>query len=124
MIQLLREGYWDNTTRRWVIPSFTPSTLAYTLSAVPSSVHSLLFQKSNGKFYLVPWNEVKNWNAVTGTPVFNPGVSATLTLAHPVSLVRTFLPIIKETQPVTVSSSSTLILSIPDHPLIVEVTLR
>jgi hypothetical protein len=124
MIQLLHEGYWDTTAKRWVVPGFTPGTLDYTLSAVPSSVHSLLFQKSNGTFYLVLWNELKNWNAVTGKPVFHPSISAMLKLSQPVNLVRTFLPLFKGTQPVTTSSSSTLRLSIADHPLIVEITLR
>jgi hypothetical protein len=42
--------------------TFTPSSLAYTLGGLPSTAKSLLFQKSNGNFELVIWNNVTNWN--------------------------------------------------------------
>jgi serralysin len=122
MIKLLAEGRWDNTNKRWIVPTFTPGSLNYSLSGVPASVHSLLLQKSNGRFYLVLWNEVKNWDSVTGKPVFPANISATLTINQSVSQVKTFLPLTNgETATATVSSS-TLQLSIPDHPLIVEIT--
>jgi hypothetical protein len=124
MIKLLGEGSWDNTAKRWVVPSFTVGSLNYSLSVAPTSVHSLLFQKSSGRFYLVLWNEVKNWDAVTGRAVYPAPVSATLTLSQAVKQVRTFLPLTHGMVATETFSSRPVNLSIPDHPLIVEIVLR
>jgi hypothetical protein len=123
-IKLLGEGNWDNSAKRWVVPSFTPGSLNYSLSGAPASVHSLLLQKSNGKFYLVLWNEVKNWDSVRGKPVFPATVPATLKINQEVRQLRTFLPLTRGTRVTATVSSSTLELSIPDQPLLVEITLR
>src|ERR1700730_5212614 len=37
--------------------SFTPTPITYTLSGAPSTVHSLLMQKSNGTYELAVWGE-------------------------------------------------------------------
>jgi hypothetical protein len=121
MIKLLSEGSWDKSAKRWVVPSFTASTLDYTLSAMPSSVHSLLFQKSNGTFYLVLWNEVKNWDAAIGKAIYTEAVPLTLRINQPVNRVRTFLPLTHGAVATETFDSSTVQFSVPDHPVIVEI---
>ncbi len=123
-IKLLSEGRWDTSTKRWVVPRFIPGTLSYTFSSLPKTVHSLLFQKSNGTFYLILWNEVKNWNVVTGKAVYTIPVPVTLTINQPVKQLRTFLPLTRGTIATATVSSSTATLLVPDHPLIVEITLQ
>ncbi len=123
-LKLLGEGSWDNTAKRWVVPSFTPGSLNYSLSGAPASVHSLLLQKSNGKFYLILWNEVKNWDSVRGKPVFPVNVSGTLKINQAVRQLRTFLPLTSGTAATATVDLNTLELSIPDQPLMIEITLR
>jgi hypothetical protein len=90
--------------------SFTPGSLGYSIPNEPSTVHDLLFQKSNGTYYLAVWDEeipgsgasdsvtvvlggtynVSEYDATTGTSAITTltGVSTvTLTLSdHPVIL--------------------------------------
>lgn len=124
MIKLLSEGRWDTSAKRWVVPSFIPDTLSYTFSSLPKTVHSLLFQKSNGTFYLILWNEVKNWNSVVGQALYNTPVPVTLTMNQPVKQLRTFLPLTHGTIASATVGVSTATLLVPDHPLIVEITLQ
>lgn len=45
--------------------SFTPKSLAYTLSA-PASVHHVLLQQRSGTYQLIIWNEVPEWDPNAG----------------------------------------------------------
>lgn len=124
MIKLLNEGSWDNSTKRWNVPDFTPGQLDYTLSGQPESVHSLLFQKSDGTFHLVVWNEVMNWDPIAGSAVFTSPVPATLTMNQSTNQIRTFLPLTNGTNAVQSFQSNTAIILVPDHPIIVEIKLQ
>ncbi|CAF1353026.1 unnamed protein product [Adineta ricciae] len=42
--------------------AFTPASLNYTLTGNLTNVRQLLFQKRNGDFYLMVWNEVSSWD--------------------------------------------------------------
>ncbi|CAF0863817.1 unnamed protein product [Adineta steineri] len=42
--------------------SFAPNALTYTLTGNLTNVRQLLFQKRNGDFYLMIWNEVSSWD--------------------------------------------------------------
>jgi hypothetical protein len=124
MIKLLNEESWDKLAKVWSALSFTPATLNYTLSSLPDSVHTLLLQKSSGAFYLILWNEVKNWNVATGKPVYTTLVPLTLRINQSVNSVRTFLPLTSGTAATQIFNTDSVQLNVPDHPLIVEVTLR
>jgi serralysin len=43
--------------------TFTTGSLTYALNGLPSTGKSLLFQKSNGHYELIIWNNVTNWNS-------------------------------------------------------------
>ncbi|UJR18980.1 hypothetical protein I4U23_022109 [Adineta vaga] len=43
-------------------PNFFPNTLTYTLTGNLTNVRQLIFQKRNGEFYLMIWNEVSSWD--------------------------------------------------------------
>jgi serralysin len=123
MIKLLNDAVWNRSLKRWITPNYVAGKLKYTLSA-QRTVHSLLLQKSNGKFYLVLWNEVLNWNSVTGEAVYPPAVSATLSVKQPIRLIRTFLPLTKGTDVVQTSNRNTNTFVVPDHPIIVEISVK
>ncbi len=124
MIELLSEGRWDRDAKRWAVPSFEPGKLDYSLTDVPDSVHSLLFQKSNNTFYLVLWNEVNNWDSVKGEPVYTEPVAATLKVNQTVKKLSTFLPLTQGSVATKVFDSNTATILVPDHPIIIEVTLQ
>jgi serralysin len=124
MIQLLSEGQWDGSAKRWQVPSLNPGALSYSLSTAPASVHTLLFQKSDGRFYLVLWNEVNNWDVTTAKPIAQKPVPLTLNVTQKVKVIRTFLPLTNGTAVTATFDSSTVQLSVPDHPLIVEIDLQ
>ncbi|MEM6315564.1 MAG: hypothetical protein AAF743_15860, partial [Planctomycetota bacterium] len=53
LAELLGEATWDGTD--WVRPTFAPATLNFSLSGDIDDVQQALFQKSDGTFYLVLW---------------------------------------------------------------------
>jgi hypothetical protein len=124
MIELLSEGRWDRDAKRWVVPSFELGKLDYSLSDVPASVHSLLFQKNNNTFYLILWNEVNNWDPVIGKPIYTEPVATTLKANQAVKKLSTFLPLTQGSAATKVFDSNAATILVPDHPIIIEVTLQ
>ena len=75
-------------------PSFTPSSLDYTLAVNPPAsygrtqyIHHLLLQKRDGTFYLVLWHEIANADTTNSPPreIAPPDMPVTLTLKVPLS---------------------------------------
>jgi hypothetical protein len=102
--------------------SFTPGTLAFTLSSVPSSVHHALFEKRNGTFVLVIWNEVLSYNTSSAADITNAPVSATLTLGSAASEVQQYIPTSGSGVQQTWSGVTSVSLSITDSPMVLEIT--
>jgi hypothetical protein len=122
MFSLLGEGKWDATAREWQVTAFTPKALSYDLSSAPTSVHSVLTQKSDGRFYLVVWNEVNSWDPEKGQPLDVDAVPAKLTVKMDVQSIRTYVPTDSGTQVKSESKESTIDLDVLDRPVIVEIT--
>jgi hypothetical protein len=120
LIGILNESTWDTASKKWITPNQKPGTLEYELTNQTPSIHTLLLQKSNGTSYLILWNEFKNWNAVTGKPVYSKPVPVGLQIKQAVKRIRTYLPLTQREATQTFDSSSVQ-LSVPDHPLIVEI---
>jgi hypothetical protein len=123
LIELLSDAELNTASGTWSTPSFEPGTLNYEVSTVPASTHSLLFQKSDGRFFLVLWNDASNWNPERGEPVFDDSLPATLSVQQDVRQMRTFLPLTSGTSPTATTDSSSLDIEIPDHPIVVEISL-
>jgi hypothetical protein len=121
LLLLLRDATWNSSTKLWIANAFTPDTLDYSLSSLPKSVHSLLFQKSNGRFYLLLWNEVDNWDSDSGAGIYYDPLPATLTVNQSVRRIRTYLPLTHGTTVTETFNSRTAALLIPDHPIVVEI---
>jgi hypothetical protein len=64
-------------------PSFTPIPLGLTLSGATSHVHSLLFQKSEGTYYVVLWLGVSLWDLSTKTVVTPAPQTVTIKAQRP-----------------------------------------
>ncbi len=67
---------------------FEPGSLSYSIGGVPSTVHRALFQKSNGHYLLVLWNEVASFNRHSHVLLNPAAVRTTLSLgSNPKSVV-------------------------------------
>ena len=101
--------------------SFTTQALDYTLSGMPSTGRSMLFQESNGKYDIVVWAEPDIWNEKSRSAIAAPSSSVTVSLAGTAGVVNVYDPLKGGTPIATYSNTGKITLGISDHPLIVEV---
>jgi len=98
----------DNTS---VDPAALKS-LSCTFSAYPSTLHDLLLQKSNGKLYLIVWSERYR------------GGEDDITISFPAAFdeIKVYNPVVGTEAIQTSTSSTSLTLSMTNHPFILELT--
>jgi hypothetical protein len=104
--------------------AFTPGSLDYTLSSSAnlSALHHTLLQKSDGKFYLMFWQEVPVFNRTANSEITNAPLAVTLQLNSAFTQARLFLPNNSTNPTSTFDSPTTINLSIPDQMLVIELT--
>jgi hypothetical protein len=101
-----------------------PRQLDWSLGPAGASIHHLLLQKSNGEFDLVLWQEISSYNVKTQTETFNPDAATVLTLGSRARSIALYEPSI-QTDPVKNFSDTTSVpLTIPDHPLVIAINLH
>jgi len=103
-------------------PSFSPSSLDYTLSGSTADVHKTLLQKRDGKFYLILWVEKRCYDPKIKQLIAVPSQQVTLKLKTPISMAVTYLPNTSINGTIQSVSQQKLVLQVPDHPLVVELT--
>jgi hypothetical protein len=84
-------------------------SLAYTITDQPETVHDLLLQNSNGKFQLIIWDE-----KASGTD------EVKVNLAKTYAAIKVYDPTLGDTAQQTLKNSNSLMLTLNDHPLVVE----
>lgn len=89
--------------------SFSPGSLDYTLDNAAFGDNSLLMEKSDGTYWLALWNET------------NGGHTVTLNLASTASAVEVFDPLTGTTAVQTAGDTNSVQISVPDHPVLVEI---
>jgi hypothetical protein len=101
--------------------SFTPRSLNYELTGDMSNVKHTLLQKSNGKFYLILWNEISSYDYSNQKTLNVPSQTVNLVLNTPISQVVTYSlnPSLKK---IGEFYDTTISLEVFDYPLIVELT--
>jgi len=109
----------------WIAPTFTPGSLDYTITGGTSSVRSTLLQKSDGRFYLVIWQGVKDFYG-NGTPVSPYPTDQTVTLSFNTTIgsIKTYRPMLGTTATTgdaTWTNIQSITLKVPDQPLVVEI---
>jgi hypothetical protein len=111
--------------------AFSPGTLDYSIAGDMTDVETTLLQSSNGKFFLVLYQNTYSYdiwadeyNHCSGADCYRSPAnrSLTLTFNQSVSSVRTFQPVNGANATNVTVAGNQVSLSIPDHPLIVEVT--
>jgi hypothetical protein len=108
--------YVHNLTRILVDNSsaFTPGTVNYTISGMPSTGYDLLMQKSNGNYYLVVWDEA-----------FGSKKSSTVTVSVGGAYRVKVYDITRSTMPVSeLGDVNAFHLTILDHAQVVEFEIK
>jgi hypothetical protein len=90
--------------------SFTTGSLSYALSGTKDNDNSLMFQKSDGTYWISLWNEVDGSHNVT------------VRLGGAVSNIKVFDPLSGTTATKNVNRASSVTVKLTDHPLLVEIT--
>jgi hypothetical protein len=100
--------------------SFTPGQLDYSLTGDLSGVKSLLLQKRDGRFYLAIWQDATRYDLSYQSESQVADRTLTLTLSN-ASQVKVYLPLTSITPSRDTPSATSVTLSVPDSPLIVEI---
>jgi hypothetical protein len=113
----------DAGTTRGTEETAAPGALAYTLTGMPVSANRLLLQKKDGRFVLVLWNETPIWDRAHGTPVTEPPAHVELDFGALASRVDVYDPLAGAAPVETHRNLRRLDVSVPDHPVLIELQL-
>ena len=105
--------------------NFTPGALTYELTGSKTNIYKKLFQKSNGIFYLVIWQEARGYNLNTKKLITIPERALTLNFSSAIASAKIYrptpLPIGNGLTPTNTYTNPTSInLSVPDQVMIIE----
>ena len=103
--------------------SFLTSTVPYTLTGMPVSGNSLVLQKSSGLIDIIVWAEPVIWNQSTGSEVAAGTNSVTVNFGATHSTIAVFDPLVGTSAIASSTNASSVVISLIDHPLIVEISL-
>jgi hypothetical protein len=79
MVALLSDARWDGAAHKWVGgDGFEPRTLDFSLNGAPPTVHTLVLQKRSGDWYLLVWNELRNYAPWDRKDIVNAPAAVTL----------------------------------------------
>jgi hypothetical protein len=119
LMNILSDSIWDPVTKTRKGGKFPAGKLDYTTAGATSSVRQMLFQKSDGNFYLVIWNEVPSWHVDELRQLDPAPVNVTLSFVTPIAEAATCFPNDNRTFAVKSISSGKLALSVTDRVQIV-----
>ncbi len=103
-------------------PAFDPEPLDYVLRGSLNDVHQAVFQKRNGRSYLVLWQEVPSFNLETRQEVEVEEEPVTVSLAESAGEVVEYRPLHSEFPVERYTDTAEIEVGVPDHPLILEIT--
>ena len=102
--------------------TFTPTTsLSYTLAGTTSTIRQSLFQKRDGRFYLVLWNDVLVYNTSGKTDITNATVPVTVQFSVQPRSISRYQPLVSAAG-TSVTPSRSVAVSVADNPIILEIT--
>jgi len=101
--------------------TFTPVTLGYSVTGLPSTGNSLALEKASGTYDVAVWNEPKIWNGATGTETTAATQNSTVQLGGAYATVEVFDPLASATAVSVLHNVSSVQLGLTDHPLLVQI---
>ncbi|MGD0961671.1 MAG: hypothetical protein ABSB19_17815 [Methylomonas sp.] len=105
---------------------FANGGLDYTLHNLPASAGTLLLQKTDGAFVLALWNNTPfwTWTQTQSAPIHSSPADVLLQLEQQASAIKIYDPLKSPSPFETRRYTQGTILEIPDHPILVEITLN
>jgi len=101
--------------------TFTPATLGYSVTGLPSTGNSLALERADGTYDVAVWNEPKIWNGATGTETTAATQAVTVQLGGTYATVEVFDPLASATAVSVLHNVSSVQLGLTDHPLLVQI---
>ncbi len=101
--------------------TFTPATLGYSVTGLPSTGNSLALEKADGTYDVAVWNEPKIWDEATGTETTAATQNVTVQLGGTYATVEVFDPLSSAAAVSVLHNVSSVQLGLTDHPLLVQV---
>jgi hypothetical protein len=99
---------------------FTPWSTGFLITGLPDTAKWYLFQKSNGNFEFVLWNNVTNWDIAAGEPITVAPKNVTITFIGTPWVVNVYDPVATSGPSLTIANSKTVTITLRDYPIIVE----
>jgi len=99
---------------------FQPGTMTYSLSGLPSGGNSFLTEKSDGSYWLAVWDDARLSGPVIPTDITVPPSSVSINLGF-IANIKVLDPLTGTTVIQTANGVSNITISVPDHPVLVEV---
>jgi hypothetical protein len=104
-------------------PAFTPKGLSYSLSGSTTNVKAYVLQKSNGRHYLVLYQDIAAWDTIANTKTSTPLARVTVNLESAASHVLVHKPHSSATPIADFAGPiSSVPVSVPDHPVVLEIS--
>jgi hypothetical protein len=100
---------------------FTPGSLDYTFSSAASQLHHTLLQKSDGRMYMLLWQELLSYNRTSEADISNPPLAVTMSLAQMWN-AKVYQPNVSASALSTLTNVNSINLSVPDQMMVVELT--
>lgn len=101
--------------------SFTPAALDFAIAGELDNVRHMVFQKRDGRFYIVLWQAVDSYDFATRKDLEPAPKNVTLTLQGKATTAKVFLPL-QSAEARQTLSGSVLNIQVPDHLVIVELS--
>jgi hypothetical protein len=103
--------------------AFATRPLRVSLSGDTVGVRRLLLEKADGRRYIVLWQNGLSYDKVTRRDLTPPAKRVDLAFEQAVSKATTYLPLTGSTPRATVRSTRVVSVSVPDHPVVIEVVM-
>ena len=100
--------------------TFTPQALTYSQSN--ANVSSYVIEKSTSTYEIAVWAEPKIWNATTQVEIAAPAQTEVIKFGQVMGDIQVFDPLSGMTPIAEVKNSSSIAISVTDHPLFVQVS--
>ena len=105
-------------------PTFAPGSLDYSLSGDLTNVSRMLFQKRDGRFYLVLWQEVLGYDVDKDTYISVAPRRVTLKLSTPIFEAAVYEPNRQATPLRSYSKPTELLLQVSDRIVVIKLALK
>jgi hypothetical protein len=104
-------------------PAFTTHPLRVSFSGDTVGVRRLLLEKADGRRFLILWQDKPSYDKVAKRDITVAARTVVLGFDRAVTRATTYLPLSGTAARGTVSNSRLVTVSVPDHPVVVEVVM-